>query len=80
MASTFLVRLKIGSILVDAKGVSKLYNQKLKPSYMIGLFAAAMVLHYSNLNHVSSHKTCNKTAGTSLKNAFTLNETSFRGS
>jgi uncharacterized membrane-anchored protein len=43
MASTFLVRLKIGSILVDAKGVSKLYNQKLKPSYMIGLFAAAMV-------------------------------------
>ena len=43
MGSTFLVRLKIGSILVDAKGVSKLYNQKLKPSYMIGLFAAAMV-------------------------------------
>ena len=46
---------------------------------MIGLFAAAIVPHYSNLNHVSSHKTCNKTAGTSLKNAFTLNETSFRG-
>ncbi len=43
MGSTFLVRLKIGSILVDAKGVSKLYNQKLKPSYMVGLFAAAMV-------------------------------------
>ncbi|WP_296971873.1 putative cytokinetic ring protein SteA [Tepidanaerobacter sp. EBM-38] len=43
MGSTFLVRLKIGSILVDAKGVSKLYNQKLKPSYMISLFAAAMV-------------------------------------
>jgi len=43
MGSTFLVRLKIGSSLVDAKGVSKLYNQKLRPSYMIGLFAAAMV-------------------------------------
>ena len=43
MGSTFLVRLKIGSSLVDAKGVSKLYNQKLKPSYMMGLFAAAMV-------------------------------------
>lgn len=43
MGSTFLVRLKIGSILVDAKGVSKLYNQKLKPSYMISLFAAALV-------------------------------------
>ena len=43
MGSTFLVRLKIGASLVDAKGVSKLYNQKLRPSYMIGLFAAAMV-------------------------------------
>lgn len=43
MASTFLVRLKIGSSLVDAKGVSKLYNQKLKPSYMVGIFAAALV-------------------------------------
>jgi len=43
MGSTFLVRLKIGSHLVDAKGVSKLYNQKLRPSYMIGLFAAALV-------------------------------------
>jgi len=43
MGSTFLVRLKIGSSLVDAKGVSKLYNQKLKPSYMFGIFAAALV-------------------------------------
>ncbi|MDD4568741.1 MAG: putative cytokinetic ring protein SteA [Tepidanaerobacteraceae bacterium] len=43
MGSTFLVRLKIGSILVDAKGVSKLYNQKLRPSYMLSLFLAALV-------------------------------------
>jgi len=43
MGSTFLVRLNIGSSLVDAKGVSKLYNQKLKPSYMFGIFAAALV-------------------------------------
>lgn len=43
MASTFLVRLKIGSILVDAKGVSKLYYQRLKPFYLFGLLAAAMV-------------------------------------
>lgn len=43
MASTFLVRSKIGSILVDAKGASKLYNQKLKPFHLVSLFAAAMV-------------------------------------
>lgn len=43
MASTFLVRLKIGTILVDAKGVSRLYNQKLKPFYLVGLFSAALV-------------------------------------
>ncbi|HHV82143.1 MAG TPA: hypothetical protein GXX43_00515, partial [Tepidanaerobacter syntrophicus] len=43
MGSTFLVRLKVGSILVDAKGVSKLYNQRLRPSYMLGIFAAALV-------------------------------------
>ncbi len=28
MASTFLTRLKIGSILIDAKGVSKLYRSR----------------------------------------------------
>jgi uncharacterized membrane-anchored protein len=27
MASTFLVRLKVGPILVDAKGVNRLYRQ-----------------------------------------------------
>lgn len=43
MASTFLVRLKIGSILVDAKGVSRLYNQKIKPFHLVGLFVAALV-------------------------------------
>ncbi|MGI6129142.1 MAG: putative cytokinetic ring protein SteA [bacterium] len=43
MASTFLVRLKVGSILVDAKGVSKLYNPKLNLRYILGLFIAALV-------------------------------------
>ncbi len=43
MASTFLVRLKVGSILVDAKGASKLYNQKLNPFYIASLFAAALI-------------------------------------
>ncbi|HHY04454.1 MAG TPA: hypothetical protein GX534_04635 [Thermoanaerobacterales bacterium] len=43
MASTFLVRLKVGSILIDAKGASKLYNQKLKPHYILGILVAALV-------------------------------------
>jgi len=43
MASTFLVRLKVGSILVDAKGASKLYNQKIRPFYVVGLLTAAML-------------------------------------
>lgn len=43
MASTFLVRLKVGSILVDAKGVSKLYRQKLKFRYIAQLVIAALI-------------------------------------
>ncbi|HHX51264.1 MAG TPA: hypothetical protein GX711_07485, partial [Clostridia bacterium] len=43
MASTFLVRMKTGPILVDAKGAGKLYNQRLNPYYILGLLAAALV-------------------------------------
>lgn len=43
MASTFLVRLKIGSILVDAKGVSKLYRQKIKFRYVAEIMAAGLI-------------------------------------
>jgi uncharacterized membrane-anchored protein len=43
MASTFLVRLKVGTILVDAKGVNKLYRQKLKGTYVAKLIAAALL-------------------------------------
>ncbi len=39
MASTFLVRLKVGPILVDAKGVSRLYRSTVR-----GRDLAAMVL------------------------------------
>jgi len=42
MASTFLVRLKVGAILVDAKGVNKLYKSNLKTRYVIGLAIAAL--------------------------------------
>jgi uncharacterized membrane-anchored protein len=43
MGSTFLVRLKVGSILVDARGVSQLYKQNLQTKYLAQLLIAAMV-------------------------------------
>ncbi len=42
MASTFLVRLKIGSKLIDAKGVNLLYRSKLKMKYIWALIATAL--------------------------------------
>lgn len=43
MASTFLVRLKVGPKLVDAKGVSKLYRTSVRPMDLILLAGAALV-------------------------------------
>ncbi|HZK18477.1 MAG TPA: putative cytokinetic ring protein SteA [Clostridia bacterium] len=43
MASTFLVRLKVGSILVDAKGVSKLYRRAIKPRHLAEIVLAASI-------------------------------------
>jgi uncharacterized membrane-anchored protein len=42
MASTFLVRLKVGPILVDAKGVSRLYQSRVRTSDMVLLVVAAL--------------------------------------
>ncbi|MDP8938341.1 MAG: putative cytokinetic ring protein SteA [Actinomycetota bacterium] len=42
MASTFLVRLKVGPILVDAKGVSRLYQSRVRTGDMAFLVAAAL--------------------------------------
>ncbi len=43
MASTFLVRLKVGPILVDAKGVSRLYENRVRKRDLLLLVAAALV-------------------------------------
>jgi uncharacterized membrane-anchored protein len=43
MASTFLVRLKVGPKLVDAKGVNKLYRATVKPRELMLLAAAGLV-------------------------------------
>ena len=42
MSSTFLTRLRIGESLVDAKGVSRLYNPGVR-GWQLGLFALAAV-------------------------------------
>ncbi|NLW24302.1 MAG: hypothetical protein GXY91_03515 [Clostridia bacterium] len=43
MASTFLVRIKIGQKLIDAKGVSKLYRPKLRFSHLAKIFIAGLI-------------------------------------
>lgn len=40
MASTFLTRMKIGSVLVDAKGVSQLYTGRVGSSHLVLVIAA----------------------------------------
>lgn len=44
MASTFLVRLKVGPKLVDAKGVNKLYRTSVRPVDLVLLAGAALVV------------------------------------
>jgi len=43
MASTFLVRLRVGSVLVDAKGVSQLYHGRVKGWHLALMVLAALV-------------------------------------
>jgi len=43
MASSFLVRLKVGPKLVDAKGVNKLYRTAVGPSDLVLLVVAALI-------------------------------------
>jgi len=43
MASTLLTRMKIGPNLVDAKGVSRLYRQRMRVSYVAQIVVAAMI-------------------------------------
>lgn len=43
MASSFLVRLKVGPKLVDAKGVNKLYRSSVRPRDLVVLAGAALV-------------------------------------
>lgn len=42
MASTFLVRMKVGPILVDAKGVNRLYDSRVRKRDLLLLVVAAI--------------------------------------
>ena len=42
MASTFLVRMKVGPILVDAKGVSRLYQHRVRKTDLALLVLSAV--------------------------------------
>lgn len=43
MASTFLTRLRVGGVLVDARGLSRLYRPGLTPGLIAGLIASALL-------------------------------------
>jgi len=43
MSSTFLVRLRVGSRLVDAKGLSKIYQQRVRSWHLIIMVLAALI-------------------------------------
>jgi uncharacterized membrane-anchored protein len=44
MSSTFLVRLRVGEILMDAKGVSRVYAPRVRTTDTLVMFAAAVVV------------------------------------
>jgi uncharacterized membrane-anchored protein len=43
MASTFLTRLRVGGKLVDAKGVSRLYRQRISNTQLVMLVLAGLL-------------------------------------
>lgn len=44
MGSTFLVRLKVGSVLVDARGVSRIYRSRLKMRYLVWIVLTGVLV------------------------------------
>lgn len=44
MASTFLVRLRVGAVLVDAKGVSQIYRQRVRGWHLLLIVLVALIV------------------------------------
>ena len=50
MSSTFLTRLRIGETLIDAKGVSRLYNPGVRGAHMWAFLAISLV--HASYDHI----------------------------
>lgn len=57
MASTFLTRLRVGSKLVDAKGVSRLYRQRISNLQLVLLVASGLVALFIALASTAAGQT-----------------------
>ncbi|MCG2797886.1 MAG: putative cytokinetic ring protein SteA [Cellulomonas sp.] len=57
MASTFLTRLRVGGKLVDAKGVSRLYRQRISNLQLVALVASGLVALFIALASTAAGQT-----------------------
>ncbi|MBI3910806.1 MAG: hypothetical protein HY320_07720 [Armatimonadetes bacterium] len=67
MASTFLTRLRIGSLLVDAKGVSRLYRPALSLAWLAGLLGSAALCFFIIYLHSPTLQSWLRAFGMSLE-------------
>lgn len=70
MGSTFLVRLKVGSILVDAKGVSKLYQGRMHLRYLVLLCLTGVLVIGVVLSQTSWSRNVMRIFWLQIKNIF----------
>ncbi|MCG7426646.1 putative cytokinetic ring protein SteA [Helcobacillus massiliensis] len=66
MSSTFLTRLRVGSKLVDAKGVSRLYRQRISTLQLFALVAAGLVAIIAALSVTAGGQTLIQLLGARL--------------
>jgi uncharacterized membrane-anchored protein len=70
MASTFLTRLRVGSKLVDAKGVSRLYRQRISNLQLALLVLAGLLALAVALAATAAGQTLYALVGARLDDAF----------
>jgi uncharacterized membrane-anchored protein len=72
MASTFLTRLRVGGKLVDAKGVSRLYRQRISDAQLAGLLFAGLLALAVALAATPAGRTLYTLAGGWLHDAWSV--------
>lgn len=78
MASTFLTRLRVGGKLVDAKGVSRLYRQRISDAQLAVLLAAGLFALAVAMAVTPGGRALYALAGGWLHDAWTVTTTWFR--